>query len=297
MNIAEVIIQEYVDFEQVVIVISKLVLILIITVAGLILTKMVARSIRKMMLKKKYKNDEEKMSRADTLSGVFQSLAKFIIFTIAIMMILKELGLDITPLIATAGLGAVALGFGAQSLIKDFFSGFFLLMENQIRLGDWVSIADVTGEVQKVNLRTTVLRDIHGKVHTIPNGEIKMVSNLTKDFSKCTIDFGIAYKENVDKVMFLLKEIMDDLASDYNYHEYILDAPKVFGVQDFADSAVIIRTQIKTKAGKHWEIGRELRRRVKNKFDELGIEIPFPHRTLYLGKDFVLPVENNKDHT
>ena len=297
MSLADIKIEDYVNWDQIVYSGSKIIMIIIFTFIGIILTKIVARSIRRMMLKKKYKNDEEKMRRADTLSGVFQSFVKFIIYMTAIMMILRELGLDISPLIATAGLGAVAIGFGAQSLIKDFFAGFFLLMENQLRLGDWVAVGVIQGEVQRVNLRTTVLRDVEGKVHTIPNGEIKVVSNLTKDYSKCTIDFGVAYKENVDEVMKVLKEVMDELASDFNFHEFILDAPKVFGVQDFADSAVMIRTQMKTKAGKQWEVGRELRRRVKNRFDELDIEIPFPHQTLYLGKDFVLPIETVQTKT
>ena len=192
------------------------------------------------------------------------------------MMILSEFGMNITPIITGAGIVGLAVGFGAQNLVRDVISGFFLIFEDQIRVGDVAKINGVGGTVENIRLRTTILRDVEGTVHIFPNGEIKQVANLTKEFSYYLINLGVAYKENVDQVMDVLKKIGEELQKDPDYAPLILDPLEIMGVDDFGDSQVTIKLRIKTLPLKQWVVGRELRRRIKNTFDEKKIEIPFP---------------------
>jgi small-conductance mechanosensitive channel len=270
----------------------RIVIIIVLAYFLIKLTKLITRGLRRLITAKIPTDNQEVERRTKTLGSVTESILKITIIIVAAMMIMKELGLDIRPLIAAAGIGAVAIGFGAQSLIKDFFSGFFIILENQFRLGDIVNIGSVTGEVIAINLRTTVLRDLEGKVHIIPNGEITMVSNLTREWARCILDIGVAYKEKVDYVIEELKKILSDAAADPDLRALFLDPPDVLGVQELGDSSVNIRVWVKTQPGMQWAVSRELRRRIKNRFDEVGIEIPFPHQTLYLGQDVVFPIKN-----
>jgi moderate conductance mechanosensitive channel len=178
---------------------------------------------------------------------------------------------------AGAGIAGLAVGFGAQNLVRDIISGFFLILEDQIRVGDVVKINGVGGSVEAINLRTTVLRDLEGIVYIFPNGEIKQVANMSKEYSYSVVSVGVAYKENVDRVMEVLKSIGDELAQDANFSSLILEPIEILGVESLGDSQVKIQMRFKTRPLQQWTVGRELRRRIKNTFDSQGIEIPFPH--------------------
>jgi len=222
--------------------------------------------------------------RARTLGNIINSAGFVVVVGVALMMTLSELGLNITPIITGAGIVGLAVGFGAQNLVRDIISGFFLILEDQVRVGDVAIINGTGGLVEAINLRTMVLRDLEGVVHIFPNGEIKQV-----------FDVGIAYKEDVDRVMDVLKDIGGGLSDDPDFGPMILDPLEVLGVDDFGDSQVTIKIAIKTLPLQQWKVGRELRRRIKKTFDHEGIEIPFPHLSVYFGeasKPFELSVNS-----
>lgn len=221
--------------------------------------------------------------RAQTLASLLNNVALVLIVTFAALTILN-LFVQIGPLLAGVGVAGLAISFGAQSLVKDVISGTFILIEGQFGIGDVVRIGDTAGLVEKVTLRTTSLRDAEGVVHIIPNGEITKVSNLTKTWSRSVIDVGVAYREDVDRVIRVLIAIGNEFHMDPVWGELLLDPPEVLGVQSLGDSAVIVRIQAKTLPLKQWDVGRELRRRIKNRFDAENIEIPFPHVKVYWGE-------------
>ncbi len=224
------------------------------------------------------------IKRADTLTHVIRDVVRTVVLAVAGLMLLSELGLDPKPLLAAAGIGGLAIGFGAQNLVKDVISGFFILLENQVRVGDVVEVAGVGGFVEEVRLRTIRLRDLSGNVHVVPNGIVDKVKNMTMGFSFYLFDIGVAYREDVDEVMAVLKEIAAGLQADPAFAEDILEPLEMLGVDQFADSAVIIKCRIKTQPIKQWRVGREMNRRIKKVFDARGIEIPFPHQTIYWGE-------------
>ncbi len=222
--------------------------------------------------------------RADTVGSLLQKTAVTVIWIVAIIMALKEVGFDVGPLLAGAGVAGLAIGFGAQNLVRDVITGLFILLENQIRVNDVAIINGTGGLVEEINLRTTVLRGLDGVVHIFPNGVISELSNMTRTFSYYVFDMGIAYKEDTDQVAELMKEVAEEMRHDPHYGPLILNPLEVLGVDKFADSAVILKARIKTKPIKQWEVGREMNRRIKKKFDEAGIEIPYPHRSIYFGE-------------
>jgi small conductance mechanosensitive channel len=226
----------------------------------------------------------EQLKRARTLSRLVQNGLTTVVAIVAALMILRELRIDIMPILTGAGIVGLAVGFGAQTLVKDLIGGFFLTFENQVRVGDVATINGTGGLVEAINLRTIVLRDLQGTVHVFPNGSIERLSNLTKDFSYYVVDVGVAYKEDTDAVAAVLQEVGADLLADPAYGASILAPLEVLGVDDFGDSQVTIKIRIKTLPLKQWEVGREMRRRIKKAFDAHGIEIPFPHRSLYFGE-------------
>jgi len=234
------------------------------------------------------KNDSlqaaEAKKRAHTLGNTLRHTLLFFLTFIAILMILGELGIQLAPLLATAGIGALAVGFGAQSLVKDVISGFFILLENQYRIGDAIEVAGVSGLVESVSLRKTVLRDLEGKVHTIPNGEIKIVSNLSKEWSRSVVDVMVSYQEDIDRVIDLLTQIGKELASEEPYKSAILEPLQILGVERFGEFHLVLRLMVKTAPLKQWDVGRELRRRIKNRFDEIGIPIPYRHPVVLWGE-------------
>jgi moderate conductance mechanosensitive channel len=221
--------------------------------------------------------------RAQTLASLLGNVAAITVFVVATLTILDILLQNIGPILASFGILGLAFSFGAQSLVKDVISGTFMLMEGQFGVGDVVKVSDVSGLVEKITLRTTVLRDVEGAVHIVPNGEITRVTNLTKAWSRAVLHIGVAYREDVDRVMDVLRDLLREFHADPEWGPLLLEEPVVPGVESFADSAVVIRVMAKTLPLKQWDVARELRRRIKNRFDAEGIEIPFPHTTFYWG--------------
>ena len=226
-------------------------------------------------------SEGEKRRRA--VSSVVRYSVNTVIIGVALMMVFHELGLNIGPILASAGVAGIVIGLGAQNIVRDFLAGIFVLMENQYGPGDIVTIGGVTGAVESVTLRMTQLRDMTGSVHVVPNGQIGVVTNLTKEWSRALLDVGVAYKEDVDRVIEILREIGHEMAEDPEWSRELLEPMEVLGVQSLGESSVDIRIYFKTVPSLQWSVGRELRRRIKNRFDEEGIEIPFPHRTVYVG--------------
>ncbi|MBU2235430.1 mechanosensitive ion channel family protein [Patescibacteria group bacterium] len=258
----------------------------IIILLGLLLDKTVDRfadrTIKKFVVKKQQHRDMEEIEqRAETLTDVFNTTTSVVVTSVVIMMVLPELGMAIGPLLAGAGVIGLAVGFGAQNLVRDFFAGLFILIEDQYSIGDVIRVGDVAGSVEIINLRRTVLRDLDGVQHHIPNGEIKLASNLTKDWSKINIQVPVSYDTNIDMVTALLNKIGKDLAESEEYKESFIDAPNVLGLDKFGPSELLLKVVAKTRPGKQWEMARELRKRIKTTFDEEGIEIPFPQRVVH----------------
>ncbi len=224
-------------------------------------------------------------NRTRTLLNIVRNFLAVFFSLIALFLILSELGLNIAPLLAGAGVIGLAIGFGSQKLVQDIITGLFVLLGDTIRIGDVVGVASRVGVVEQMTLRTVVLREYSGNVHTIPYSAIDTVTNYTKDFSYAVFDIAVAYRENVDHVMDVLRELGAGLNRDPHFRRLILEPLEIAGVDRFADSAVIIKARFKTRPLKQWDVTREFNRRIKNRFDELGIEIPFPHQTVYLGVD------------
>ena len=218
----------------------------------------------------------ERAKRARTLGSLIRNVSAAVIVTIAVLMILHELRIDIAPVLAGAGIVGLAVGFGAQTLVRDIISGFFLILEDQVRVGDVAAINGTAGLVEAINLRTIVLRDSEGTVHVFPNGAINTLANRSKEFSFYVIDLGISYHEDPDRVTAVLREVGAELQRDDKYGPLILAPLEVFGVNAFADWSVQIQLRIKTVPLKQWEVGRELRRRILRAFEAHGIEIPSP---------------------
>jgi small conductance mechanosensitive channel len=222
--------------------------------------------------------------RAATIGGLLRKTAIVLIWAVAIPMALKELGFDVGPLLAGAGVAGLAIGFGAQNLVRDVVSGFFMFLENQIRLNDIAVINGTSGVVEEINLRTTVLRSTDGAVHVFPNGAITTLSNMTMNFSYYVFEIGVAYKEDTDHVAAVMRETAETMRQEDKFAGTILEPLEVLGVDRFAESAVVIKARIKTKPMQQWAVGRELNSRFKKRFDELGIEIPFPQLSLVFGE-------------
>ncbi len=216
----------------------------------------------------------EHVKRVRTLGNLLRSTVTVMVTIIATLMILRELNLDITPVLTGAGIVGVALGFGAQTLVKDLISGFFLILENQVRVGDVANINGTGGLVEAITLRTIVLRDSAGTVYIFPNGSINTLANLTKDFSYYVIDVSVDYTEDVDRIISVLRDIAREMRADPDYSPYILDDLDVLGVDKFTQSWVEIMVRIKTRPQRQWFVGRELRRRILKRFREEGIVFP-----------------------
>lgn len=266
--------------------------IIIMIIALLIILRVVRFSVSRLKkaLIKKAEHDEkvdtsEAEKRINTLTGILLGAVRVALYTVFIIMLLSKFGIDIGPLLASAGILGLAIGFGAQELVRDYISGFFMLLENQVRAGDVAIINGTGGLVEKIELRTISLRDFSGTVHIFQNGKINSLSNTTKDWSAMVFDIGVAYKENVDQVMEIMKQVGEELRNDENFGPNIIDPIEVFGLDNFGDSALVIKARLKTKPIQQWTIGREYRRRLKIAFDAQNIEIPFPHTTVYWGEE------------
>ncbi|MBD3274369.1 MAG: mechanosensitive ion channel [Candidatus Marinimicrobia bacterium] len=261
----------------------QILLIIVLTLIGFRLARVFSEKIFDIIGQDKDSDEFEK--RSETLSSVIRLVIVIAISVVALSMVLGEFGIEIGPILAAAGVLGLAVGFGAQSLVKDVVTGFFILLENQIRVGDVVQIAGKGGLVEKVSLRMIILRDMAGNVHYVPNGEISTVTNMTMDYSRYVFEIGVAYRENVDEVIDVMKQIDEELRNDPEYQDDIIEPLEVQGLDSFGDSAVVIKARTTTKPIKQWRVGREFNRRLKIAFDEQNIEMPFPHQTIYFGEE------------
>ena len=224
--------------------------------------------------------------RLEALGALLNSIVSVVIWAAAILVVLgTTFGINIAPFLAGAGIVGIAIGFGAQDLVKDFVSGTFMLIEDQFAVGDVIDVGDATGVVEKITLRSTRLRDVNGTVWHFPNGEIRRVGNLSQEWSRALLDVGIGYGSDIDEASRIIESVSSEMAGEPEYASLFLDAPQVWGVENMAADSIVIRLVIKTVPGEQWAIGRELRRRIKLAFDEAGIEIPFPQRTVWLRRE------------
>ena len=259
-------------------------------IIGALLVLVVIVSISRRRLRRFFekKIPEDKMlmrKRTLTFNSVISNLIIVIAFIAAALIIAEQLGISVTPLLAGAGVAGIVIGFGAQSLIRDLINGVFILLEQWYQVDDVVSIGDVTGSVERFNLRTTVIRDIEGTVHYIPNGEITVLGNRTHLWSRAVVEVGVHYDEDTGRIVEVLEEIFDEIMNDKKYKKMILERPSILGddgISELGDSAIIFKLICKVKPGEQWNIARQLRKRIKDKFDEVGIEIPYPCTNIYM---------------
>ena len=235
---------------------------------------------------KKHRTKGYIKQRSNSLGGVVTQALGIFIVIVVLFMILSELGVDITPLLAGAGIAGIAIGFAAQNSIRDLIGGFVIMMEDHYNVGDVVKVADITGNVEELGLRRTVLRDLKGILHVIPNGEIRVSSNYTRSMSRAFFEVGVAYKEDLDRVMDLVRKTWEELAKDPEWEAKIISkTPWLLRVEEFGDSGITIRAVGDTRPMQQWAFLGELRRRIKRVFDDEGIEIPWPHIKLYMGEE------------
>ena len=246
------------------------------------LAKLLCNRLLTRLLKLGKENDPEQEKSANTMVSIIRTTLVVVIIVMTIMMVLAELGIDIAPILAAAGVVGLAVGFGARTLVEDVISGFFILVEDMIREGDVVSVGGHGGLVERVTLRMVVLRDGSGSVHYVRNGQIGVVTNMTKDFAKSVFEIGISYREDVDRVIGIMKQVAEDLRLDPEFSQSILEELDVMGLDRFAESAVIIKAAMKTKPIKQWGVAREYKKRLKVAFEKEGVEIPFPHLTVVM---------------
>lgn len=259
--------------------------ILVIITIAFVLNKMlktfVDKAIRISVTPGKFATKEAEKKREDTLIQIFTITFKIVLWTIVALMIMAEFGIMIGPILAAAGIVGLAFGFGGQYLIRDLISGLFIFLENQYRIGDVIRLNDTTGLVEDISLRMTTLRDMDGTVHHIPHGEIKMVSNMSKDFARINLDIGIGYGSNMEHVISVVNQIGNELSKDPQWKDSIIKPPQFLRVNEMADSAVVIKIFGETLPHKQWEVAGELRKRILITFNKEGIDIPFPQRVIH----------------
>jgi len=268
---------------------ASLRIILILTVGYLAIRalKFGLKKLEQVLLTWREREDKEQIAnekRVKTLTGMLRTICLTLVWVVGIVMSLDQIGLDITPILAGAGIVGLAVGFGAQNLVRDVINGFFMILENQIRVGDVAIVNGTGGLVEAISFRTITLRDLSGTVHIFPNGTVSTLANMTKDWSAYVMDIGVAYKEDTDKVAEIMREVGEDLQQDPQFGRKILEPIEILGVNNFGESEVVIKARLKTIPIEQWSVGREYRRRLKKAFDRKNIEIPFPHRTLYMGE-------------
>jgi small-conductance mechanosensitive channel len=263
----------------------NIVIVIAVLLAVIIVVIIVARRIRRLVERRISDDKQIIKKRTFTFIGAVSNLIIIISVVAALLIIADQVGISVTPLLAGAGVASIVIGFGAQSLIKDLINGVFILLEQWYQVNDIITIGDTTGTVERFNLRTTVIRDLEGTLHFVPNGEISKLSNRTHTWSRALIQIGVHYKENIDKVIKVLEEVFDELISDKKYKKSILERPEILGeggVSELSDSAVVFTIICKVKPGQQWTIARQLRKRIKERFDREGIEIPYPCTNVYI---------------
>lgn len=265
----------------------RIVLILIVVWVVLRIVHSVLRRLEVTLVKNAQEQDEvsgEAAKRAETLVKLLRQGIIIIVWVMGLLLVLRQLGIDVGPILASAGVVGLAVGFGAQNLVRDVISGFFMILENQVRVGDVAVINGTGGLVERINFRTIVLRDNAGTVHVFPNGSITTLANMTREWSAYVFNIGVGYKEDIDKVITLMKKIGSELREDAKLGPLMQGDIEVFGIDKLEDSAIVIQGRIKTLPIKQWDVGREYLRRLKIAFDVEGIELPFPSRSLYFGE-------------
>jgi small conductance mechanosensitive channel len=257
--------------------------VLAILLTATLLVRVAQRSIRALRLRIASRlDDREAVRRAETLGRVARYLTAVVVWLVAGTLVLSELGVSVAPILGAAGVVGLAVGFGAQSLVKDFFTGFFLLLENQIRQGDVVKLGEHAGLVEDVTLRYVQLRDYDGHVHFVPNGSITSVVNMSRGHAQAVVDVGVAYSADLDQAMRVMREVAAALRQDPEHAPRILDDIEIAGVERWDDSAVVLRARLRVAPLEQWTVRREYLRRLKQAFDRAGIEIPFPQMTVHL---------------
>ncbi len=228
---------------------------------------------------------ERRQQRAETIGSFLRSLTSIAVFTVAAAMVLGQLGIDLAPVVASAGIAGVALGFGAQNLVKDYLNGMFMILEDQYGVGDAIDAGEASGIVEAVGLRVTRLRSVDGTVWHIRNGEILRIGNMSQGWSRALLDVSVAYDTDTDRAATVIKEVADEVWRDPFFGTLVIEEPEVWGVEDLGADGIAIRLVVKTAPLEQWKVARELRRRLKAAFDEAGIEIPFPQRTVWVRTD------------
>ena len=272
----------------------RVIVIIAIAVAVYLICRPIIRSVIKRAVSHRMAGEDETdiQQRTDTLSSILVKIAGIIILIIAVITILPEFGVNITTMIAAIGVGGLAIAFAAQNLIRDFISGFFILLEDQYSIGDVVSIAGIAGVVEDITLRRTVLRDLDANVHSVPNGKVELSTNMTKQYSRVNLNVSVGYGENLKHVIDIINKICQEMAKDPQWKDDFITTPSVLRVDKLGDSGIDIKILGDTKPAKQWAIMGELRLRLKDAFDREGIEIPWPHTKVYFGNAPTVISEN-----
>lgn len=277
----------FLDWEILVGACLRILLVLALAWVGMLVLKRVLAEMERRLIRRSAAVGEppsESAKRVETLVRLVRQGAYIALWITTVLVILKEMGVDIAPVLAGAGIVGLAVGFGGQNLVRDVISGFFFILENQVRVGDVAIVNGTGGLVEQLNFRTIVLRDQSGTVHVFPNGTVTTLSNMTHEWSAYVFDIGVAYKENTDRVIEIFQEVGAQMQAHETFGPLILEPVEIMGVDKFGPSEVVIKGRLKTRPIRQWMVGREFLRRVKIAFDEQGIEIPFPHRTIYFGE-------------
>lgn len=261
---------------------AKIALTLLLGYGGYRLVRVTTAGLRKALDGEGILRLDARKQRAETMIRTLNRTGAAIILVVVALTILSELGIPVAPLLASAGVAGVAVGLGAQSLIKDLLAGLFILLEDQFGIGDYVTIAGVTGTVEEMSLRRTTVRDFNGTLYVIPNGEIKVVSNGSRDWARVIVDVDVAYDADLAHAISILAQAGEALASAPEFQADVLEPPQVLGVMALADSGITLRTVVKVKAGAQWAISRELRKQIKEHLEREGIEIPYPQRVVHI---------------
>ena len=272
----------------------RVIVIIAIAVGVYLICRPIIRSVIKRLVSHRMAGEDEAeiRQRTDTLSSVLVKIVGVIILVVAVITILPEFGVNITSLIAAIGIGGLAIAFAAQNLIRDFISGFFILLEDQYGIGDVVSIAGIAGVVEDITLRRTILRDLDANVHSVPNGKVELSTNMTKKFSRVNLNVSVGYGENLKHVIDIINKICQEMAEEPQWKDDFITTPSVLRVDKLGDSGIDIKILGDTKPAKQWAIMGELRLRLKNAFDREGIEIPWPHTKVYFGNAPTVISEN-----
>ena len=261
--------------------------VLIIVAVTWILLWLVKKAVRKLINARipriREESEEQLSSRAETLASVVNRVISFITWFIAFMMILTVFGINVAPIIAAIGLAGLAVGFAAQNIIRDYFHGFFIIMEDWFRVGEVATCSGQTGVVESMGLRLTVLRDLNGTMHVIPNSKIDQASNMAREWARINLDISVGYNENLDRVFQVVNDVCTKFKEDSEWSEHMLTTPEVVRVNNLGDSGIEIKVMGDTKPMQQWALMGELRKRIKERFDEEGIEIPWPHTKVYFG--------------